>query len=148
VYLQVFVVLENGTWIRQVYDPQVSVTCVTGTCRFPTGQPVGYLQVTGICCSALVSIDVLRYFQHSHTLYRFQQPGKPHYVLGVEPAITSGRHFYARSTIALTCYTIIHTFMLNRQVTNQQHDSTRPFLRRMMSMWQDQYVTGKLAGRK
>jgi hypothetical protein len=56
VYLQVFVVSENGTWIRQVYDPQVSVTCVTGTCRFPTGQPVGYLQVTGNCCSALVHI--------------------------------------------------------------------------------------------
>jgi hypothetical protein len=54
VYLQVFVVSENGTWICQVYDPQVSVTCVTGTCRFPTGQPVSYLQVTGNCCSALV----------------------------------------------------------------------------------------------
>jgi hypothetical protein len=32
------------------------VAHVTGTCRFPTDQPAGYLQVTWICCSALAYV--------------------------------------------------------------------------------------------
>jgi hypothetical protein len=70
------------------------------------------------------------------------RPNTPHYVLGVENTITFGRHFYATSTISDTCYGILHTFMLNSVVTNQQHDQTRTFLRRLMGMWQQLFVEG------
>jgi hypothetical protein len=75
------------------------------------------------------------------------RPNTPHYVLGVENTITFGRHFYATSTISDTCYGIIHTFMLNALVTNQKHDGTRTFLRRMMGMWYDHFTREDAEGK-
>jgi hypothetical protein len=61
-------------------------------------------------------------------------------VLGVENTIMHGRHFYATSCIATTCYGIIHTFVLNYTITNAQHNETRTLLRRMLAMWIDYYM--------
>jgi len=76
------------------------------------------------------------------------RPNTPHYVLGVDHAITFGRHFYATSTIADTCYGIIHSFMINKRVTNQAHDSTRTFLRRLMGMWVAEFMRGDVINSK
>jgi hypothetical protein len=65
------------------------------------------------------------------------RPCTPHFVLGVDNAIMTGRHFYATSTIAQTCYGIIHTFVMNHVITNTQHNDTRTYLRRMLRMWTD-----------
>src|SRR5580658_646234 len=71
------------------------------------------------------------------------RPCTPHYVLGVKPTITHGRHFYSSSTITDTCAGIIHSFVMASRVTNEDHTSTRTLLRRLLIMWIDYYCDGR-----
>ena len=68
------------------------------------------------------------------------RPGTLHFVLGPEPTIVYGRHFYCASTMALTCASTVHTFVLNPVITNQEHRSTRTYLGRMMAIWMEHYA--------
>jgi hypothetical protein len=66
----------------------------------------------------------------------------------VENSIVNGRHLYATSTISDTCYGIIHAFVMSHTITNAEHNRTRTFLRRLLTMWidhftQDRASTGK-----
>lgn len=63
------------------------------------------------------------------------RPATPHYVITTDNSVTFGRHFYAASTLAETCFGIIHTIMLDSSVTNASHDATRTLLRRILSNW-------------
>lgn len=68
------------------------------------------------------------------------RPCTPHYVLGIEPTIVHGRHFYSTSSIASTCCGIIHTFVQGYQVTNHTHSQTRTLLRRLLTVWINYYM--------
>jgi hypothetical protein len=68
------------------------------------------------------------------------RPNTPHYVLGIEDTIVHGRHFYASSTISDTCFAIVHTFVINDEITNQNHDHTRTHIRRLLTMWISHYM--------
>jgi putative flippase GtrA len=70
------------------------------------------------------------------------RPGTPHFVLGTDNTIIYGRHFYCASTVASTCASIMHTFILNPVITNQEHIVTRRYLGRMMAFWVHHYVGG------
>lgn len=68
------------------------------------------------------------------------RPNTPHYVLGIEDTIIHGRHFYSSSTISDTCFAIVHTFVMNHSLTNQSHDHTRTYIRRLLTMWIKHYM--------
>ena len=70
------------------------------------------------------------------------RPGTLHFVLGPEPTIVYGRHFYSASTMALTCAATLHTFVLNPVITNQDLKSTGTYLSRMMAIWVEHYIGG------
>jgi hypothetical protein len=67
------------------------------------------------------------------------RPNTQHYVLGVDNAIVLGRHFYSTSAIFDSCLGIIHSSILGMLITNQEHEWTRTFLRRLMAMWLDHF---------
>jgi hypothetical protein len=62
-----------------------------------------------------------------------------HYVLTMDHSITYGGHFYAASTIDLTFFTIAHLTVGNAALTNIDHPKARGLLRRMLSMFIDQF---------
>jgi hypothetical protein len=72
--------------------------------------------------------------------HSYMRPCTPHYVLGVEHSIVNGRHLYATSTIRDTCYGIIHTFVMSHSITNAEHNVTRTFLRRLLTVWIDYFM--------
>jgi hypothetical protein len=90
-----------------------------------------------MCCEScgLVIQPILVMVLHS-----YMRPGTPHFVLGTDHTIVHGRHFYCTSTIAQTCQSIVHTFILNPVITNQTHVSTRSFLGRMMTEWVNHFL--------
>jgi hypothetical protein len=47
------------------------------------------------------------------------------------------------STMAATCASTLHTFVLNPIITNQEHRSTWTYLGRMMAVWVNHYVASK-----
>jgi hypothetical protein len=61
--------------------------------------------------------------------------GVPHWVLGTSNSICVGRHFYSASTIGSTVIAIVHTFLLDRAVTNEDLLETRTFLYQLMVFW-------------
>jgi hypothetical protein len=70
----------------------------------------------------------------------YMRPLTPHYVLGVQPSIVHGRHFYSTSCITDTCAGIIHSFVMCYEVTNQAQIRTRTLLRRLLTMWMNHYT--------
>ena len=58
--------------------------------------------------------------------------GVPHWVLGTSNAICIGRHFYSTSTIYWSVIAIVHTFLLSRTLTNEDHLETKTLLYQMM----------------
>lgn len=64
------------------------------------------------------------------------RPSTPHFVLGTEPSIVLGRHFYSTSAIRRSCYGLVHTFVMGTSITNTTHDNeTRSLLRQIMALW-------------
>jgi hypothetical protein len=61
--------------------------------------------------------------------------GVPHWVLGTSNSICAGRHFYSASTIRLSVVTIVHTFLLNGAVTNEDYNETRSLLYQLIAFW-------------
>jgi hypothetical protein len=73
----------------------------------------------------------------------YMRPNTPHLVLGIENSMMLGRHFYCASTIADSCYGLVHTSTLGGFVTNQHHHRyIITFFRRILSMWIDHYMNG------
>jgi len=86
-----------------------------------------------------VEMPVIYHFKSDITC-SYMRPCSRHYVVGPEHSIMHGRHFYATSCIANTCYGIIHMFIMNKIVTNAEHNDTRTLLRWMLSMWVRHYM--------
>jgi hypothetical protein len=63
--------------------------------------------------------------------------GVPHWVLGTSNAICVGRHFYSTSTIRSSVIGIVHTFLLNGAVTNEDNLETRTLLYQLMVFWSE-----------
>ena len=61
--------------------------------------------------------------------------GVLHWVLGTSNAICVGRHFYNTSRIRLSVIAIVHAFLLNGAVTNEDHVETRTLLYQLIVFW-------------
>jgi hypothetical protein len=85
-------------------------------------------------------------FSYESNRFSYMRPNTPHYVLGTDHSIMLGRHFYSTSTISDSCFAIIHRDMMEWLVTNQHHQKTSTFLRRMMSMWTKHYENAHVWG--
>jgi hypothetical protein len=72
----------------------------------------------------------------------YMRPNTPHFVLGIENSMMLGRHFYSASTIADSCFGLVHASTIGGFVTNQHHHNTMTFLRRILTMWVDHYMNG------
>lgn len=69
------------------------------------------------------------------------RPCTPHFVLGTEPSIVFGRHFYAASTIRRSAFGVLHTFVMGFVVTNTTHgDETKALFRQIMAFWYRHYI--------
>ena len=62
-------------------------------------------------------------------------PGVLHWVMGTLNSICTSRHFYAASTIRLSVITIIHTFLMDGAVTNEDHQETQMLLNQLLVFW-------------
>jgi hypothetical protein len=63
------------------------------------------------------------------------RPGVPHFVYGLEDAITHGGHFYSTSVMQDTLQSLVHTFILNEFISNTFHHPSRQLLRRIIVFW-------------
>jgi hypothetical protein len=68
-------------------------------------------------------------------MYRLMRPGVPHFVYGLEDAITHGGHFYSSSLMQATLQSLIHTFVLSDFISNTNHNPSRQLLRRIVTFW-------------
>ncbi|PPR00997.1 hypothetical protein CVT24_000571 [Panaeolus cyanescens] len=62
----------------------------------------------------------------------YMGPNRPHVVIGLTKAITSGGHFFAALLLRDTATGIIHAFILNALLTNSTHVRSRLLLRRIL----------------
>ena len=62
-------------------------------------------------------------------------PDVLHWVMGTSNSICTGRDFYAASTIRISVITIIHTFLMDGAVTNEDHQETRTLLNQLLVFW-------------
>ena len=65
-------------------------------------------------------------------LSSFMPPNTPHFVLGMENSICYGGHFFATLSMQQTLFGIIHSFILDKFVTNTVHPTSRQLLRRIL----------------
>ena len=65
-------------------------------------------------------------------LSRFIRASQPHFVLGIEPTIIHGGHFYMMDLMQETLQGLVHSFMLSSFITNTSHYSSHAILRRML----------------
>lgn len=73
---------------------------------------------------------------HADFLCRYMRPCTPHFVLGTEPTIVLGRHYYSTTSIRRSCFGIVHTFVMGLFVTNTFHEAdTRCMLRQLMALY-------------
>lgn len=71
----------------------------------------------------------------SDSSHSYMRPNTPHIVMTLESSITYGRHFYATSTMRATAVGIVHTFLLNSEITNTDHPACWKILQRMLLFW-------------
>lgn len=60
------------------------------------------------------------------------RPNTPHFVFGTENSICYGGHFYSTLTMPQTLSGVIHSFILDKFLTNTAHQASRQLLRRML----------------
>lgn len=65
------------------------------------------------------------------------QPNTPHFVFGLENTICYGSHHYSTMTMQLTLQGVVHTFILDKFITNTSHFATRSLLRRIVIFYLD-----------
>lgn len=62
----------------------------------------------------------------------YMLPNTPHFVLGMENSICYGGHFYSTMTMQQTLSGVIHSFILDKFLTNTTHQTSRQLLRRIL----------------
>lgn len=70
------------------------------------------------------------------------QPGVPHFVITLDNSICYGGHFYGTTTMQLTLQSLIHTFVLDKFLTNTTHQPSRLLLRRILLFYHVGLVDG------
>ena len=60
------------------------------------------------------------------------QPNTPHFVFGTHNSICYGGHFYSTSGMQQTLAGVVHSFMLDKFITNTAHQASRQLLRRIL----------------
>ena len=63
------------------------------------------------------------------------QPGTPHFVYGLENAITYSGHFYASSLMQHHKEGLIHAFILSNFISNTFHHPSRQLLQHIVIFW-------------
>ncbi len=63
------------------------------------------------------------------------QPNIPHFVLGMENSICYGAHFYSTLTMQQTLSGVVHSFILDKFITNTTHHTSRQLLRRILILY-------------
>ena len=63
------------------------------------------------------------------------KPNTPHFVLGMENSICYGGHFFSTLTMQQTLSGVIHSFMLDKFLTNTTHQASRQLLRRILILY-------------
>ncbi|KAF8883755.1 hypothetical protein CPB84DRAFT_1817024 [Gymnopilus junonius] len=58
----------------------------------------------------------------------FMKPNTPHFVFTIENSICYGGHYYMTLSMQLTMQSLIHTFVLNKFLTNTEHQPTHLLL--------------------
>jgi len=77
----------------------------------------------------LLYVTILSFsFNNLIILYRLMRPGVPHFVYGLESAITHGGHFYSSSLMQATLQSLVHTFVLSDFISNMFHYPSRQLL--------------------
>lgn len=69
------------------------------------------------------------------------RPNTPHSVFTTEHCITFGGHFYSSTNLQDTFFSIVHCFMADDLITNNEHIKTRRLLLRMMQYVYKCYTT-------
>lgn len=80
-----------------------------------------------LSCPFLCILLVLMTF-----FYSYMQPGTPHFVFGMENSICYGGHHYSTALMQQTLQGIIHSFILDKFLTNTAHQGSRQLLRRIL----------------
>ncbi|KJA15033.1 hypothetical protein HYPSUDRAFT_149642 [Hypholoma sublateritium FD-334 SS-4] len=62
----------------------------------------------------------------------YMRPNTPHFVFGTENSICYGGHFYSTLTMQQTLSGVVHSFMLDKFLTNTTHQASRQLLRRIL----------------
>jgi len=84
----------------------------------------------------LLYVTILSFsFNNLIILYRLMRPGMPHFVYGLESAITHGGHFYSSSLMQATLQSLVHTFVLSNFISNTFHYPSRQLLRHIVTFW-------------
>ncbi|KAL0580143.1 hypothetical protein V5O48_001853 [Marasmius crinis-equi] len=69
-------------------------------------------------------------------------PGIYHFTYTLEPSICHERQLFCSSTIRQTCWSLFHTLILGRYVTDEPHTRNRTSLVRLMAFWYKEFVEG------
>jgi hypothetical protein len=85
------------------------------------------------CCKCDIESHNNIYLTDNHL--RIMPGGVPHWVMGTSNAMCVGRHFYSASAIRSSVIAIIHTFLLNGAVTNQNYQESRTLLYQLLVFW-------------
>lgn len=68
------------------------------------------------------------------------RPCTLHYVITTDNSTALGRYFYASSSIADSCFGLVHAMFCDDGVTNASNDHTHTIIRRIFSYWYQFYV--------
>lgn len=68
--------------------------------------------------------------------------GTPHMVYGIENAIIHGGHYYTTANLHESAQSLMHTFILDKFLTNINHSPSRSILRRMLMFFYEGIVEG------
>lgn len=79
--------------------------------------------------SSLIVIDIL--------FISFMRPGTRHYVLTIKPTMVFGKHFYCSSTLRETCFSLVHTLLADKVITNTSHARITQYIPLFPNWWTD-----------
>lgn len=73
------------------------------------------------------------------------KPNTAHFVITTDHAICFGGHFLMTRAMQLTLQGLIHTFVLDRFLTNTSHEPSRSLLRRILLFYYQGLLLGEVS---
>ena len=68
------------------------------------------------------------------------RPGTPHAVITLQKSVTIGKHFYSMSTIQDTAFSLMHSFILEKSITNTSHPACMFLIRQLITFVHRAYI--------